>query len=241
MNELNAYIGIDNGIRFGKPCIKGTRIAVGDILQWLSSGMTYREIMEDYPELEKAHINAALAFAAEREHMVNEIIRIAKISAENFYYIEKNAKNFHVGKNEIGGRCGDYALDFVIRWNNNYTTNEAEIVAVNQELCIQSGSYKIAREISVSNLIRYKQRNESGWLRNVPQGDGLYIDLVLYHPCLGFYEVKQTKAYEVKTHFGQDMTKKGSHVWARIGDIAIDPCWADTDNTSFIGEDVIIS
>jgi uncharacterized protein (DUF433 family) len=74
MNELNAYIGIDNGIRFGKPCIKGTRIAVGDILQWLSSGMTYGEIMEDYPELEKAHINAALAFAAERDKMTRVLV-----------------------------------------------------------------------------------------------------------------------------------------------------------------------
>jgi hypothetical protein len=35
------------------------------------------------------------------------------------------------------------------------------------------------------------------------------------------------------------MTKKGPHVWAKIGDIAVDPCWADTDNTDFIGEDII--
>ena len=69
MNELISYIVIDNNIRFGKPCIKGTRITVGDILQWLSSGMTNREIIEDFPELEEIHIRAALAFAAARDAM----------------------------------------------------------------------------------------------------------------------------------------------------------------------------
>jgi len=69
MNELTSYIVIDNDIRFGKPCIRGTRITVGDILQWLSSGMTSQEIIEDFPELEEIHIRAALAFAAVRDTM----------------------------------------------------------------------------------------------------------------------------------------------------------------------------
>jgi len=46
--ELSNYIVIDQGIRFGKPCIKGTRIAVGDILQWLSEGISVPEILECY-------------------------------------------------------------------------------------------------------------------------------------------------------------------------------------------------
>jgi len=74
MNELKAYIVMDNDIRFGKPCIKGTRITVGDILQWLSTGMSEQEILEDYPELEKTHIKAALAFAAERDKMTRIIV-----------------------------------------------------------------------------------------------------------------------------------------------------------------------
>ncbi|GHV84443.1 hypothetical protein AGMMS50230_00510 [Spirochaetia bacterium] len=60
--NLKSYITINNNIRFGKPCIKGTRITVGDILQWLSAGMTHSEILEDYPELEEAHILSALTF-----------------------------------------------------------------------------------------------------------------------------------------------------------------------------------
>ena len=67
MNELKTHIVVDPEIRFGKPCIKGTRITVGDILQWLSVGMSEQEIMADYPELQEIHIRASLAFAAERD------------------------------------------------------------------------------------------------------------------------------------------------------------------------------
>ena len=68
--EILNYIEIDQGIRFGKPCIKGTRITVGDILQWLSEGIPVSEILDDYPLLEEIHIKAALAFAARREEIV---------------------------------------------------------------------------------------------------------------------------------------------------------------------------
>jgi uncharacterized protein (DUF433 family) len=68
--ELSSYIVIDQGIRFGKPCIKGTRIAVGDILQWLSEGISVSEILDDYPLLKEIHIKAALAFGARREEII---------------------------------------------------------------------------------------------------------------------------------------------------------------------------
>ena len=67
MNELLSYISIDPDIRSGKPCIKGTRITIGDILQWLASGMSVSEILEDFPLLNEEHIRAALNFAANRE------------------------------------------------------------------------------------------------------------------------------------------------------------------------------
>jgi len=73
MNELRKHIVVDPEIRFGKPCIKGTRITVGDILQWFSGGMTEQEIIDDYPELQKIHIRAALAFAAERDAVTKVI------------------------------------------------------------------------------------------------------------------------------------------------------------------------
>ena len=68
-----AHITINPEIRFGKPCIRGTRIAVADILQWLASGMSPQQITEDYPSLSEEHIRAALAFAANREAMIKMI------------------------------------------------------------------------------------------------------------------------------------------------------------------------
>lgn len=54
--------------RFGKPCVRDTRITVFDVLGWLASGMTNEEIIEDFPELTSQDIQACLAYAADREH-----------------------------------------------------------------------------------------------------------------------------------------------------------------------------
>jgi uncharacterized protein (DUF433 family) len=61
-------ITIDPNIRFGKPCVKGTRISVYDVLGWLASGMSNEQILTDFPELKSRDIQACLAYAAEREH-----------------------------------------------------------------------------------------------------------------------------------------------------------------------------
>jgi uncharacterized protein (DUF433 family) len=58
------YITIDPNIRFGKPCIIGTRISVYDVLGWLASGMSFSEIIDEYPELSEDMIRACLGFAA---------------------------------------------------------------------------------------------------------------------------------------------------------------------------------
>ncbi|NJM16164.1 MAG: DUF433 domain-containing protein [Bacteroidales bacterium] len=73
MENIKDYISIDPDIRFGKPCIKGTRIAVHDILQWLSSGMSYLDILNDYPTLNEDSIKAVLFFAANRENVTRII------------------------------------------------------------------------------------------------------------------------------------------------------------------------
>jgi uncharacterized protein (DUF433 family) len=54
--------------RFGKPCVRNTRITVYDVLGWLASGMDNKEIIEDFPELTMEDIKACLAYAADREH-----------------------------------------------------------------------------------------------------------------------------------------------------------------------------
>lgn len=63
MQEWRKRISINPEIRFGKPCIKNTRITVQDILGWLAAEMSVEEIIEDFPELERSDIFAALAFA----------------------------------------------------------------------------------------------------------------------------------------------------------------------------------
>jgi uncharacterized protein (DUF433 family) len=60
-------ITITPGVRSGKPCIKGTRITVYDILEYLAGGMTESEILADFPNLCPDDIRACLAFAAQRE------------------------------------------------------------------------------------------------------------------------------------------------------------------------------
>lgn len=54
--------------RFGKPCVRDTRITVYDVLGWLATGMTFNEIILDFPELTMDDIKACLAYAADREH-----------------------------------------------------------------------------------------------------------------------------------------------------------------------------
>ncbi len=61
-------IVIDPAVRSGKPCIKGTRITVYDILEYLAGGMSEDDILRDFPSLSREDIRAALEFAAAREH-----------------------------------------------------------------------------------------------------------------------------------------------------------------------------
>ena len=65
--ELFDRITVDPGKRSGKPCIRGLRITVSDVLEYLASGMTGAEILADFPELTSEDIRACLVFAAERE------------------------------------------------------------------------------------------------------------------------------------------------------------------------------
>ena len=65
--DYHNIITIDAGKRGGKPCIRGLRITVYDILEYLASGMTQEEILEDFDYLTKEDIQACFAYAAERE------------------------------------------------------------------------------------------------------------------------------------------------------------------------------
>ena len=64
MSKVRARITIEPGKRGGKPCIRGLRITVWDVLNWLAAGMTEQQILDDYPELEPDDFRAVYDFAA---------------------------------------------------------------------------------------------------------------------------------------------------------------------------------
>lgn len=72
MNPLDR-ITLEPDKRGGKPCIRGLRITVHDVLEYLASGMTEAEILSEFPDLEREDIRAVLAFAAERERRLVSI------------------------------------------------------------------------------------------------------------------------------------------------------------------------
>ena len=65
--DYQKIITIEPGKRGGRACIRGMRIAVADVLGWLSKGMTHQQILSDFPELTEEDILASLAYAADRE------------------------------------------------------------------------------------------------------------------------------------------------------------------------------
>lgn len=71
--DYRKIITIEPGKRGGKPCIRGLRITVYDVLEYLASGMTEEEILRDFPDLTSEDIKACLAFAADRERKLMTI------------------------------------------------------------------------------------------------------------------------------------------------------------------------
>ncbi len=67
MLDYKRFITIEPGKRGGKPCIRGLRITVYDVLEYLASGMSEDQILSDFPDLTRDDIRACLAFAADRE------------------------------------------------------------------------------------------------------------------------------------------------------------------------------
>jgi uncharacterized protein (DUF433 family) len=68
--DYSQIITLEPEKRSGKPCIRGTRITVGDVLEYLASGMTHAEILADFTQLTENDILACLAFAADRERKI---------------------------------------------------------------------------------------------------------------------------------------------------------------------------
>ena len=72
--DYSKIITIEPGQRGGKPCIRGMRITVTDVLEYLASGMSESQVLSDFPELTSEDVHACLAFAAEREKRLSSSI-----------------------------------------------------------------------------------------------------------------------------------------------------------------------
>ncbi|MEA5443859.1 DUF433 domain-containing protein [Cyanobium gracile] len=68
--DFQGRITINPAVRFGKPCVRGTRLTVGDVLGFLASGMSEAELLEDFPQLGHDDVLACLAYAADRERLL---------------------------------------------------------------------------------------------------------------------------------------------------------------------------
>jgi uncharacterized protein (DUF433 family) len=73
--DYRPFITIEPGKRGGKPCLRGLRITVYDVLEYLAAGMSEEQILADFPDLTRDDIRASLAFAADRER------KLVKVSA----------------------------------------------------------------------------------------------------------------------------------------------------------------
>lgn len=72
MTSYREIITINTEKRFGKPCVRDTRISVFDVLGWLASGMNKAQILKDFPELSNEDISACLFFAADKERKIRK-------------------------------------------------------------------------------------------------------------------------------------------------------------------------
>jgi uncharacterized protein (DUF433 family) len=72
--DYSQIITMEPGKRSGKPCVRGLRMSVGDVLGYLASGMTHTEILADFPYLTEEDIRACLAFAADRERKMEMVM-----------------------------------------------------------------------------------------------------------------------------------------------------------------------
>ena len=98
-------ITIEPGKRGGKPCIRGLRITVYDVLEYLASGMSEDQIIADFPDLDKTDIRACLTFAADRER------RLISLPDPLFHAAESIAKRMGLSRSELFQRALQTFLD----------------------------------------------------------------------------------------------------------------------------------
>ena len=118
------------------------------------------------------------------------------------------------------GQCGDYAVMFILKYNEYAGENVARLVVANNP--VESGTYRLGEKTDVAELgFTGFESGKSGLLL-------WYGQLYIYHPVLGAYPISLEKAWIPKVHFGVDMLdERQAHAWASIGEVSIDPTYFD--------------
>ncbi len=138
--------------------------------------------------------------------------QFASETAQWFQYTTGKMDSEHLGQ------CGDYAVMFILKFNEYAGRNVAKLVVANNP--VQSGTYILGEKADVGKLgFHGFNTGSSGFL--IWKGQ-LYI----YHPVLGAYPIFLEKSWTPKIHFGVNMLDKAQvHVWASIGDVSVDPTY----------------
>lgn len=146
--------------------------------------------------------------------------KIARDVAKWFTYTTDKMHDEHMGQ------CSDYALMFILKYNEYLGSNVARLVTTNNP--VPSGTYFVGDKVDVKKL--GFNGFESGASGFMIWDDQLY----LYHPILGAYKLTLEKAWVPKKHFGVNMLdKRQVHCWARIGEVSVDPTYIDCFPDSF--------
>jgi hypothetical protein len=137
---------------------------------------------------------------------------IARKTAAWFHYTTGTMESDHLGQ------CGDYAVMFILKYNEYAGKNIARLVTTNNP--IPSGTYRLGDKTDVDKLgFHGFASGSSGFLNWNGQ-------LYFYHPVLGAYPIFLEKLWTPKLHFGVDvLNKEQVHVWASIGGMSIDPTY----------------
>jgi hypothetical protein len=162
-----------------------------------------------------------------------ELLTVAKEASAMFdYYDEISASfpNVIVGHSEIGGQCGDYALAFVNKWNAKYPDQALLIIQQQGLKEFPDGIYKVTGKDNRKLPFLKNRKTSMLYMWFYIKGIG--------HPQLGGYKIRLLKRLHINSHFDlPDWENNGPHVWVWVGNMSIDPTYADTGKLPIIGKD----
>lgn len=163
-----------------------------------------------------------------------QLLETAREAARKFDYydeISPDIPDVWKGESEIGGQCGDYAVEFVNLWNARHPEKALLVIQQQGLEPFPDGFYEVVGK-DPQDLPFLKERTTSMlYIWNNVYGIG--------HPELGGYVIRLVKEVHVTRHLGlENWEQNGPHVWAVVGGYSVDPTFADFGTLPVIGKDI---